>query len=164
MGPRRSPPTGNAGLGSPVSVTVLPPLPSQPLAADTAERQAPTPVAAVAGPGSPARRRGPGRKLVPALALALALGLAAASCGSSSAPDASSSGADPAAPAADETPSSDGSATDGNATDDNATDGAPTGNFPAVEVHDLGAGGTVVLADQLSGGSLPTLIWFWAPH
>ncbi len=52
---------------------------------------------------------------------------------------------------------------------DTAEDGTPSdssspANFPSVDVVDLGSGSTVNFAEEVAGGSLPTLIWFWAPH
>ncbi len=36
--------------------------------------------------------------------------------------------------------------------------------FPDVDVVNVVDGTTVNVADQLGGGDLPVLLWFWAPH
>lgn len=36
--------------------------------------------------------------------------------------------------------------------------------FPDVDVVDLASGSTVSFGDAVGGGSLPVLIWFYAPH
>ncbi len=36
--------------------------------------------------------------------------------------------------------------------------------FPMIEVADATTGDPIDLADELGGGDLPVLLWFWAPH
>lgn len=84
----------------------------------------------------------------------------------------STTDADPSEPTAEQAPSSDDPASDDPASDDpvaeadepTADPGATLANYPQVDVIDLGSGDTVDFAEQVAGGSLPTLIWFWAPH
>ncbi len=92
------------------------------------------------------------------LGAVLALTLVAGACGSGSADDASEAAGTGAAPAATET-------TDATSAPPDDSAAVPAANlFAPTEVIDLASGSPVNFADEVGGGSLPVLIWFWAPH
>ncbi len=108
-----------------------------------------------------------------------ALGMAASACGSGStttdaAPAGESSSASTSTDngSAEDDSTEPSSGTDTSTTASSADEGeepaadptATLANYPQVDVIDLGSGETVDFAEQVAGGSLPTLIWFWAPH
>lgn len=104
------------------------------------------------------------------VALLVAMGLAASACGGGSADQVNTeSGSTDQTAAATESNSAGAGANEGagaregSGGSEAATD-ASTANFPSADVIDLGSGSTVNFAEEIAGGSLPTLIWFWAPH
>lgn len=116
------------------------------------------------------------------VAVVVTLGLVAAACGNTAAEtnEASSGTAAPeAAPepspddataddaGAAEEPSADGDAGEAAAQDEEPAveeDAAEENLFPDLEVVDITEGSSLNLADELGGGDLPVLLWFWAPH
>ncbi len=118
----------------------------------------------------------PGRKR--SIALLLALGLAASACGSSATDAGEPAPTDAATTVGTDPTTSSGTGSGGTESteaapddaasseeaDDGADASATLANYPSVDVVDLGSGETVNFAEQVAGGSLPTLIWFWAPH
>ena len=106
------------------------------------------------------------------VALLVAMGLAASACGGGSADQVNteSRSTDQTAAATESNSAGAGAganegagAREGSGGSEAATD-ASTANFPSADVIDLGSGSTVNFAEEIAGGSLPTLIWFWAPH
>ncbi|MGI9613633.1 MAG: hypothetical protein ACR2QO_12025 [Acidimicrobiales bacterium] len=109
----------------------------------------------------------------------LTFGLVASACGSdateTSAADAESTDAETAAVTTDAETEATGSetsaaanteaaseSTEGEATD--TPEPATENLFPDVDVVNIVDGSTVNLAQELGGGDLPVLLWFWAPH
>ena len=45
-----------------------------------------------------------------------------------------------------------------------ASTGTSGQSFPTIDVTDVATGETIDLAEELAGGELPVLLWFWAPH
>ncbi len=82
------------------------------------------------------------------LALAAAISLGAAACGSSGVSE--WSGTTTSAPA--------------QATNDGAGPETPASLFPNVSVQNVVDGSSLNLQEELQGGELPVLLWFWAPH
>ena len=41
---------------------------------------------------------------------------------------------------------------------------APGSLFPSVDVSNISDGSTINFQSEFSGGDLPVLLWFWAPH
>jgi hypothetical protein len=76
--------------------------------------------------------------------LAAAVSLAAAACGSSTVSESSVTTVSAQAP----------------------NDGVPLEQslFPDVSVQNVADGSSVNLQQELQGGDLPVLLWFWAPH
>lgn len=97
-------------------------------------------------PGLVKRTAGRRSRLL-ALATALSIGVAACGAGSETATP------DTAAPAT-AAPASDGGA------DTPASDSL----FPNVQVQNITDGSMLNLQEELQGGDLPVLLWFWAPH
>ncbi len=99
-----------------------------------------------------------------ALSALIATGLIAAGCGSSSDGEASVD-ADTTTAAESETTEA---AADETASDETETEttaaAAAADAFPSVEVLNLATGENTNLADNLSEGTTPVLLWFWAPH
>lgn len=103
-------------------------------------------------------------------ALALLLTLSACGTGSDS--------ATPSVGAGSEASTSDGGGSDSGGSDSAGSDegGSDSASgegdaeaaddhlFPSVEVLDVATGDPLNLAEELSGGDTPVLLWFWAPH
>jgi ABC-type glycerol-3-phosphate transport system substrate-binding protein len=104
--------------------------------------------------------RGHGRRLA---ALAGALALGAAACGGST-----ETTADIAAPGGSTTETTAGTVAgpaEGTSSSLSSSE-APAGQnlFPTVEVVNVVDSSTLTLSQELAGGDLPVLLWFWAPH
>lgn len=104
------------------------------------------------------------------VAALLTVGLVASACGSdaseTTAADAETTAAEtettaPETGAAADT-EAESESTEGEATD--TPEPATENLFPDVDVVNIVDGSTVNLAQELGGGNLPVLLWFWAPH
>lgn len=92
----------------------------------------------------PVKRTAGNRTRLLALATAFSIGLAA--CG----------GSDAATPT---------TAAPAPASADGSSDAPDSGNlFPNVEVQNISDGSPLNLQEELQGGDLPVLLWFFAPH
>lgn len=93
---------------------------------------------------------------LPLVSLTAALVLGAAACGTNSADSADPGTADPVATDPEATVAAPPLADDGPAVSDHL--------FPDLDVVSVHTGETLNLAEELSGGGEPILLWFWAPH
>ena len=100
--------------------------------------------------------RGPGRRLV---ALAGALALGAAACGGST-----ETAVDIAAPSSSTADTTTGAAGGTGSTAGSSETSAGENLFPDIEVVNVADSSTLSLSQELAGGDLPVLLWFWAPH
>jgi hypothetical protein len=99
------------------------------------------------------------------LGAVVALGLLATACGSGTGAE-----IEAATPAAEPTTTGEAVGTTAapesstSASAETAGESAAPHFFPNLDTVDIVDGSTINLADQLSGGDTPVLLWFWAPH